>query len=125
MSNDQDVPSDADPALALQSILRECASLGVCERRAAEGDYHEVVIDTAQAPQWEQVLMEWLGSPVKPAGLEPEPEHEQLACRYGGVRADQTLMTEDFGGQRVVAMLWPWQDATHVTLKIFLHPSVA
>jgi len=38
-------------------------------------------------------------------------------ARYGGVMAGQTLYAQKEGSRMVFAMLWPWGDQVHITLK--------
>ena len=88
------------------------------ETRISEEDYIEAVILVTQYPDWKNDLMEFLGGPLKDAGIKPSPEHTNLTNAYGGIKADQVLFASEIEGKSIVAMLWPWQDGKHITLKL-------
>ena len=88
------------------------------ETRVIDEDYIEAVILVSQYPAWKTDLIEFLGGPLKDAGIKPSAEHTDIANPYGGIHADQVLFASEKKGKSIVAMLWPWQDGKHITLKL-------
>ena len=106
--------------MTLKEILAKCSGLDVHEERAAEEGYSELVFFSKDTEAWLKVLAQDLDAPVKPAGTEPTAEHSKLTDDFGGIFANQVLFKKDFDNSTVLAMLWPWQDKTHTTLKLAL-----
>ena len=104
--------------MTLNEFAQRIAGLNVCQVREASDDYQERVIFSADIKQWSAVLEEVLGPPVKPAGVVPSGTDLGLCQIYGSIMTNQTLYRKAFGDATVLAMLWPWQDGTHTTLKI-------
>jgi len=106
--------------MSLKEIIAKCASLKVEEQRSLEEDYAELVLLTEDTDAWIKALSEDLGAPTKPAGTEPTGEDLEATGNYGGIFANQTLFKKELNGKTILAMLWPWQDKTHTTLKMVL-----
>lgn len=104
----------------LDQIISQCSHLKVCETRTSTDVYKELVFLSQETGQWDQVLSTVLGPAVKPAGTSPSPEHSKITEQYGGIYDDQVLYMKEFEQDMVVAMLWPWQDNSHTTLKMAL-----
>jgi len=54
---------------------------------------------------------------------EPDPtivydEIEKAIASFGGIRGDQTLYFISDADGIILAMLWPWGDGSHITLKL-------
>ena len=106
--------------MTLKEIVAKCSGLDVHEQRDAEEEYSELVFFSKDTEAWVKVLAEDLGAPVKPVGTEPTEEHSKLTDEFGGIFANQILFKKEFDNSIVLAMLWPWQDKTHTTLKLAL-----
>ena len=106
--------------MSLKEILAKCGSLDVHEQRVVEEEYIELVFFSKDTKAWVKVLAQDLGAPAKPAGTEPTKEHSKLTEDFGGIFANQILFKKEFDNSIVLAMLWPWQDKTHTTLKLAL-----
>ncbi len=102
----------------LDQILSQCSHLKVCETRTNSDVYKELVFLNQESGQWDQVLSEVLGPAVKPAGTPPSQEYSEMTEQYGGIYDDQVLYFKKFEQVTILAMLWPWQDGSHTTLKI-------
>lgn len=103
--------------MSLQLIVKSIAALPTVEIRDSSNDYLELVFFAANLPQWEQALTQHLGAPAKPPGTAPSADDKSITKNYGGVQKNQTL----FRGPATmpyIAMLWPWQDGEHITLKV-------
>lgn len=106
--------------MTLREIIERCRMLGVDEERRDSDAYHELVFYKEEIDEWNKVLADILGPAIKPAGAKPSKDHRRLTKEYGGIWAGQTLFKKDFDDVTVIAMFWPWQDRTHVTLKMAL-----
>lgn len=104
----------------LKEIIEKLSKLEVFEKRAATDEYHEVVFFTKDLPELENILGGILGECLKPPKARLTKEDACLVDGYGGVRAGQALFRKKFDGFTVMAILWPWQDREHVTLKLAL-----
>jgi hypothetical protein len=104
--------------MSLKDILAGCARLSVYEERSNTDAHCELVFYRKDIVAWEKALGEAMGGIAKAAGEKPTREQSDLTRELGGIRVDQTLFRKDENGAVVIAMFWPWQDQTHVTLKL-------
>ena len=102
----------------ISEILKKCDQLKVEEKRVSSSGYNEQVIFSDEIDQWNKVLAGVLGPAVKPAGQKTTPQYFALTVNYGGIFDDQTLFYKKFEEQSILAMLLPWKNKIHVTLKI-------
>ncbi len=86
-------------------------------RKETDG-YLELVIAVNDLPKIYPALDEFFGPPFKPAGVEPSKEAAHHSAKYGGIQQQQTLFYAEHKGLSTCAMLWPWQDKEHVTVKV-------
>lgn len=99
-------------------IFQKFNGLGVFEKRFLNDDYGELVFFARDLEQWDRLLMELMGPPLKPAGQKVKEEHLKLSMKYGGVSDNQTLFHKELeDGSGLIALLWPWNNGTYVTLK--------
>ncbi len=99
-------------------ILEKRGDLMIFELRRQKDDFVEIVIENDEVDQWSALMEEFLGPPLKPAGVRPTREINDLANRFGGVAGNQTLFHKITGDGMIIGMLWPWQDADFTTLKV-------
>ena len=104
--------------MTLKEFSQRIAGLDVYQVREVSDDYQELVIFNADIQKWSVVLEGILGPPVKPPGVAPSGTDLVLCQIYGSIMKNQTLYRKAFGDATILAMLWPWQDGTHTTLKI-------
>jgi hypothetical protein len=102
----------------LSKIICDCQKFNIFEERHNAEEYFEVVFFTKDYDAWIDVLSTHLGEPEKPAGVAPTKEHLGLTEIYGGIRSDQTLFCKNDDSCQVLAMLWPWSDTEHITLRM-------
>ncbi len=102
----------------LKDIINKCNALKIYEKREETDAYFEIVFYTKDLNIWEETLSSFFGAPVKPTGLKPTRDDAGITKNYGGLQANQTLYKNESKTGTVIAMLWPWQDKTHITLKI-------
>ncbi|HNX80997.1 MAG TPA: hypothetical protein PKL77_02495 [Candidatus Omnitrophota bacterium] len=106
--------------MVFDELKQKLATFSYSEKRADDAEYFEGVIDAAQRQNMCACLENFLGKPVWPSNGDL-PEHIEEAIQdLGGVWENQMLY---FGGdspQAVFAMLWPWSDGKHITVKVGL-----
>jgi hypothetical protein len=103
----------------LKQIMDQCGGLDIFEKRRVSDAYSEIVFCNKDNDKWNKLFEDIFGFPAKSAGVKPTEEHLSLTKDYGGIHANQTLFKKIFDDSLVIAMLWPWQDDTHTTLKMF------
>lgn len=101
----------------LEEIVRECAKFDIYEKRAITDKYYELVFHNKDKDELEKTLTGILGAAVKGPKAKPAKQDSLITKNYGGIHNDQTLFKKEFEGGTVIAMLWPWQDGAHITLK--------
>jgi hypothetical protein len=106
--------------MTLKAILEKCSVLDTAEMRHDSPEYAELVFYSRDTAKWSEILAEFLDMPAKPAGAKPEEGDLVLTEGYGGIYQNQTLFKKAFDAGAVIAMLWPWQDGEHTTLKLIL-----
>lgn len=86
--------------------------------RADKDDYFEAVIVEGELAKLTAALEKLFGSPVWPSKDQLSPKAQDAVKDFGGVRAGQTLYFCNDVEDVVFAMLWPWQDGWHTTMKM-------
>ena len=102
----------------LKDIITQFDALDIREKRSITDAYCELVFYSKDIDRWNNICSDLFGKAVKPAGAKPTKDDLSLAEKYGGIFANQVLFKKDFGNFIVIVMFWPWQDATHTTLKM-------
>ena len=102
----------------LKQLTAQFCHLRVNEKRTSAPDYEEWVIYAEDLGQWNRILSDLLGPALKPKGEKTTQEAFALTVKHGGVLEDQTLYHKKFDGTSVIAMLWPWKNNVHVTVKM-------
>jgi hypothetical protein len=102
----------------INDILEKGKHLKVDEKRSMREDYAEFVIFVQDLEEWDKVLSGLLGTAVKPIGKKPTPEEQTMTDEYGGIQRDQLLYFQANGDTCLLAMLWPWRDKVHITVKV-------
>ncbi|MDD4940401.1 MAG: hypothetical protein PHE65_00670 [Candidatus Omnitrophica bacterium] len=85
--------------------------------RTESDTYFEVVFLKAKLEDHTTALNELFGKIAWPSDTPVSAEIKKAIAQYGSVMAGQTLYAEQDGGNVVFAMLWPWGDREHITLK--------
>jgi len=106
--------------MTIEEILQSCKGLTVCEERSRGQDYCELVFLNEEIDRWNTIFTRLLGPAIKPKGLKPTEEDLLVTAAYGGITDGQVLFRKDFGPEIILAMLWPWQNGSQVTLKVAL-----
>ena len=104
--------------MSIKEIIGKFSSLNVAEQRSVSDEYAELVFFNKDSEQWNKALTDIFGPALKPAGAKPSKEVLALTEDFGGIFDNQSLFKKELGGSLALAMLWPWQDDSHTTLKI-------
>jgi len=104
--------------MIISDIIKKFGDLKTEQVRVNSIEYDERVIFGDEIEQWHAVLTECLGDPVKSSGEETSKQEFALTVNFGGLCKNQTLYHRKFEEHSIIAMVWPWNDKIHVTLKI-------
>ena len=88
------------------------------EIRKEYDGYFEFVVSVSNLVQLYPIFESYYGVPFKPAGIKPSSQAQDMAKHYGGIQTQQTLYYVSRGSISDCAMVWPWNDGTHVTIKM-------
>ncbi len=99
-------------------LLNNIKEISYAEIREDSENYLEAVFTNDKEKQISDTLSSFFQTPYKPAGQDPSKEALEQTTEWGGIRKDQTLYLREQEGLLYCAMLWPWSDQEHTTLKI-------
>lgn len=99
----------------LKSQIKTC---GFEEVRVDNNEFFEAVIRKGNLVVLTDKLSSIFGPPAWPSENKLSTEVHNIIQKYGGVMAGQTLYFTHMDNLPVFAMLWPWGDKEHITLKI-------
>jgi hypothetical protein len=86
--------------------------------RKDEDVYFEAVILKPELEKMAAALEKFFGPPAWNSPKEKlTAEMSEAIGEFGGLIAGQTLYFWSDGTAKIFAMLWPWQDHEHITLK--------
>jgi hypothetical protein len=80
--------------------------------------YFEAVILRDNLPALAEKLDKVFGEKICPSKKKVSPEVQQAIEDFGGIRDDQVLYFKKDNEYSFFAMLWPWTDEYHITVKI-------
>lgn len=99
-------------------IKKEVQNINFDTLRTDKDNYLEAVVVKEKLEELKEKLKKFFLEPVFPS-LDELSFQMQLAVRdFGGIRPNQTLYFWNKGQDTIFAMLWPWQDGSHTTLKM-------
>ncbi len=81
-------------------------------------NYFEAVIVNNCRPGQTDKLDGLFGKPIWPGKNRLTAEAQNTINEFGGVKEGQTLYFWQQDNLHIFAMLWPWQDDYHITLKV-------
>jgi hypothetical protein len=100
-----------------KTLKADLKGLNFEKLRADEEDYFEAVIVKPLVSSLTEKLDKNFGPAIWPSAGEIPEEAQKAIEDFGGVMPGQTLYFVKQGNTAVFAMLWPWQDGVHITLK--------
>jgi len=86
-------------------------------RKEADG-YFEFVVSVKHLMTLYPLFETYYGVPFKPAGIAPTSKAQDVTKNYGGIQTQQTLYYASRGTISDCAMIWPWNDGNHATVKM-------
>lgn len=104
--------------MTLPDLVKALKKLPFDEIRKEYQGYFEFVIKVDALGSVYPLFAEFYGTPFKPAGMAPSPKAQQITKNYGGIQAQQTLYYVNREGLSDCAMIWPWNDGKHATIKM-------
>lgn len=81
-------------------------------------NFFEAVIVKNELKKLNSRLETFFGSPVFPSKKRLSFQAEDAIQGFGGIMAGQTLYFWNEGKEAIFAMIWPWQDGQHSTIKV-------
>jgi hypothetical protein len=87
----------------------------------------EGIVQRAKVEKMTRKLEDIFGAPIWPSKNRLSFQMEKLIKQYGGIMQGQTLYLTSKNNEVVFAMLWPWKDGEHTTVKLIqntLEPAV-
>jgi len=99
-------------------IKDEVKALGFEVLRADNSDYFEAVFSKEGIMKLNESLKNTLGEPVWPSSDKLTLQIQEAINGFGGIHQGQTLYFRNEGAHVIFAMLWPWGDGEHTTIKI-------
>ena len=103
----------------IKDIFQRFQNLSIYETRSVTDSFVEIVLYNKDIQEWNKLLHEFMGEPFKEAAGKPSRQMKELTKEYGGIGKGQTLFKKDLEEVIILAMLWPWENGIHTTLKIF------
>jgi hypothetical protein len=103
--------------MQFKQLKKEIKAVTFESVRAESEEYFEAVVVKDHAQELTQKLESLFGPATWPSKSKLSPEAEKVVNEFGGIMKGQTLYSASEQGCRVFAMLWPWQDGQHTTLK--------
>ncbi|MGB4520434.1 MAG: hypothetical protein WBI28_00660 [Candidatus Omnitrophota bacterium] len=99
-------------------LIKDVRAVPFVTLRADSEDFFEVVILNDSVGALCVKLEKFFGQPAIPSKNKLSDKIEKTIKLFGGINPGQTLYYWNEGDNAIFAMLWPWQDKTHTTLKI-------
>lgn len=100
------------------AIRKEVKDIPFDTLRTDADNYFEAVIIKSELKKLTEWLERFFGLPVFPSKNRLSFQARETIDGFGGVMPGQTLYFWNQGVDTIFAMLWPWQDGQHTTLKI-------
>lgn len=99
-------------------IIEKFSRLGIYEKREVGDNYIELVFYNTEIAEWNKIFTDILDPAIKPAGVKPNKDVQNLTEDFGGIYEEQTLYKKEFENTTIIAMFWPWQNDVNTTLKV-------
>lgn len=105
--------------MQFDEFKKEVSGLSYAELREDSKDYFEAVISKGALPGLIQKLEDFFGAPcVLSAGALSAKTNETINA-LGGIGPGQTFYFKEGNDNEIfLAMLWPWQSGSQITVKI-------
>ena len=104
--------------MEFNDIRQEVKALPFETLRQDCDNYFEAVMINEELGKLNERLAKLLGEPAWPSKKRLPIEIQDMVKNFGGIMAGQTLYFKGERSGAFFAMLWPWQDGQHTTVKI-------
>jgi len=99
-------------------LKAQVKDIGCTELRLDDPGYFEAVVVKDKLYALTSKLEGFFGPPARPAEENLPEKIKMWVKMFGGIITGQTLYFQEGQEGAVLAMLWPWQDGQHITVKI-------
>ena len=99
-------------------LKEQVKSIGFDELRQEQDNYFEAVVVKDKIKELMDQMRGFFGAPTWPSQGKLSLEIEDQIRDYGGITEGQTLYFLERQEGNIFAMLWPWADGEHTTVKI-------
>ena len=98
-------------------LKTKASAIGFSENRQDAADYFEAVFLSANLAAFTGVFEGVFGKALYPSDAPLPAAVKKAIDSRGGIMGKQTLYACIEGNELLYAMLWPWSDGAHITLK--------
>jgi hypothetical protein len=103
--------------MQFKQLKKEIKAVTFESIRAESEEYFEAVVIKDHAQELAQKLESLFGPAVWPSKEKLSSKIQEAIDQFGGIMKGQTLYFLSDQECALFAMLWPWQDGQHITLK--------
>lgn len=104
--------------MQFNEIRKELEGVVFDNLRIDSHNYFEAVIVNTELAKLAASLERFFGSPAWSSQNRFLLKAQEIIKDFGGIRPGQTLYFWHQGKDTIFAMLWPWEDKYHTTVKI-------
>jgi hypothetical protein len=99
-------------------VKEEIKRVGLKDTDTDCDNLFEGIIRKEKVGSMTRKLEDFFGAPAWPSKNRLSFQMEKLIKQYGGIMQGQTLYLSSKDNQVVFAMVWPWKDGEHTTIKL-------
>jgi hypothetical protein len=104
--------------MEFNEIKKEVKDVGFETLRTDSDNFFEAVVIKEELDKLNERLKNFFGEPAWPSKDKLSLSAQETIKGFGGIMPGQTLYFKSEGRDSTFAMLWPWQDGRHTTIKI-------
>jgi len=104
--------------MEFNEIKKEVKGVGFETLRTDSDNFLEAVNIKEELGRLNDRLKAFFGEPAWPSKDKLSFQAQETIKGFGGIMPGQTLYFKSEGRDSTFAMLWPWQDGKHTTVKI-------
>lgn len=99
-------------------LIKDVKNIRFETLRKDSEDSFEAVVKKDELTRLSEKLEKFFGVAIWPSKNKVPSSVQKVINDAGGIRSNQTLYFWSTEKDTIFAMLWPWQDGEHVTIKI-------
>lgn len=104
--------------MRFEDLIKEVRGAGYDSVRKDSSGYFEVVFLNKELQNVSDCFDKFFGQALYPSKNSLSFEVQKTIDDFGGIMPGQTLYFYSKDKSAIFAMLWPWQDGIHTTIKI-------